>query len=224
MAALSNYQLKSGTSVVSNAQIIENKGFYAKAQYSFTPQWVTEAGYQDLRGSFPGRYTTVIDKDFRVNHAALSLRYRLLSERNERLAAYIGAGLEREENFRFTYQSGTSQYIVNRPFQFDKYKISVGAEYRSYYRWRGRFDFSWYQTLASRALDNGGYSTSLLGRNNFLLDGMVSHVVTGNLYMGVGLQYCYQKYDYISNELGALQAGSVTSTQFLSRVVLGLEQ
>jgi len=220
-----SFQSVIGPFTLNNSNLVRGMGYFLRGQASISPRLVTEAKYVSNFGNIANPGTTVIDQGFQTDETTVGLRYRIIADHTNGLGYYVGLGMVHTDDYRYTYLNNLTGLIVNRPETFDDVKVSLGAEMNSYYLFRGRFEFNYYKNVAntSQGGAGSGYAFTLLDGQHFSLDTSISHIVTGDMYLGLGVQYLFHAYSFTSNELGPTYQGSVTKTRVDAFLFLGIE-
>jgi hypothetical protein len=214
-SGIDTFQSQEGPYTLTNNNLSGNAGYFVHTQAAITPRFVTEATYQTNSGQINDNSGTVLNTNFETDHVKIGARYRLFPNHDMGYCYYLGLGGEYISDYRFAYLSSTSGNIVNRPQSFDELKFSAGAEFNSYYLFKGRLELNLYRTLAS--------SLAVTDGNYFSIETSLSHSVIGNMYLGLGAQYIVQAYSFISNDLGPTLSGSVNKTALDAFLFLGFD-
>lgn len=219
-----SFQSVIGPFSLNNSNLVSGMGYFLRAQTSITPRLVTEAKYVSSYGNISNPGNTVIDQSFQTDEATLSARYRLFSDHQNGLGYYVGLGFVHSDDYRYTYLNNLADLVVNRPETFDDLKYSLGAEMNSYYLFRGRFELSYYQNMSNTSQSAGsGYNFTLTDGPQFSVDSSISHIISRDVYLGLGVEYFFHAYSFTSNELGPTYQGSVTKTKVDAFLFLGVE-
>jgi hypothetical protein len=228
VAGSGSYQSTLGPNVLNNALLNENQGGSFLLRYSMTPRFFGELYYNEADGQIADTSGYTIDKNFKSTWSGLSLAYRFYGNDENNLGYYAGAGVEHAQEYRFTYATSSLSQVINLPFILDELKATIGLDFRSYYLWRGNLAFNIFQTFNAvpGGSSNGGFnnlSTTYSDIAHYSAEASLSHIIVGNLYLGLGGEYQFHHYQFTSNESGTNQSGNVSTTHTLTKVFTGFE-